>query len=356
MSISWSPDRAGNWLFHCHFVVHMSGAQRVDHLDGWATRHATNDSLTDEMPMDDMGGLLLGVTVKPRPGAPSLAVATRPVRALQLFADMRPRVYGARPGYGFVLQEGDKVPARDSIRIPGTPIVVTRGEPVAITVHNRTTSPIGVHWHGIELESYFDGVPGWSGTAKRLAPLIAPGDSFVARFTPPRAGTFMYHVHNEPGEQLASGLYAPLIVLEPGASFDPRMEHLIVISSGGPGVDPPTAINGQVSPDTMQLVAGETYRLRMIDISSNEAHILALRGPSGGATWRQLARDGKNLPAEEQIAQPARMVSAAGITMDFEFTPTAAGDYAFEVTGIVSSKPAGRVIMPIHVRAPRPAP
>jgi FtsP/CotA-like multicopper oxidase with cupredoxin domain len=351
MSMTWVPDRSGNWLFHCHFVAHISGEQRVDQSVESKAGDATRPAMAD-MAMTDMAGLLLGITVKPRAGSSASPVATKPARRLQLFADTRPRVYGAQPGYGFVLQEGEQVPARDSIRVPGTPLVLTKGEPVAITVHNRTLSPIAVHWHGIELESFFDGVAGWSGTAKRLAPLIAPSDSFTARFTPPRAGTFIYHVHNEPGEQLASGLYAPLIVLEPGDRFDPRTDRIIVIGSGGPGVDPPTAINGKLSPDTMQLVQGETYRLRFIDISSNEAHILALRTATGNASWRQLARDGQDLPIDQQGMQPARVVTAAGVTLDFEFTPPEAGDYALDVTQLLRSVPAGRIVVPIRVRAP----
>lgn len=351
MSMTWVPDRSGNWLFHCHFVAHISGEQRVgqsiESKAGEATHHAMGDTA-----MTDMAGLLLGVTITPRAGSPAVPVSTTPARRLQLFADMRARVYGAQPGYGFVLQERDRVPAPDSIRVPGTPLVLTKGEPVAITVHNRTRSPIAVHWHGIELESFFDGVAGWSGMAKRLAPLIAPSDSFIARFTPPRAGTFIYHVHNEPGEQLASGLYAPLIVLEPGDRFDPRTDRIIVLASGRPGVDPPTAINGKLSPDTMQFVQGETYRLRFIDIASNEAHILALRTATGNASWRQLARDGQDLPIDQQVMQSARVVTAAGVTLDFEFRPTEAGDYALDVTQILRSVPAGRIVVPIRVRVP----
>jgi FtsP/CotA-like multicopper oxidase with cupredoxin domain len=351
VSMTWSPDRAGNWLFHCHFTAHMSGAQRLDRLAAW-TAGGNPDGAMSDVPTHDMAGLLLGVTVKPRAGGQPRPIAVRSVRSLQLFADMRPRVYGERPGYGFVLQEGARPPARDSLRVPGTPLILTKGDPVAITVHNRTTSPFAVHWHGIELESYFDGVAGWSGTATRLAPLIAPNDSFVARFTPPRAGTFIYHTHNEPGEELASGLYAPLIVLEPGVRFDPRTERVLVLATGGPGVAPPTVVNGKVSPDTMQLVAGQTYRLRVIDISSNEAHTLGLRGPAGGATWRPLARDGRDLPADRQVVQPARVNTAAGLTMDVEFTPDVPGDYALDVTGIVLGKLAGRTVVPIRVRTP----
>ncbi len=65
-----------------------------------------------------------------------------------------------------------------------------------------------VHWHGMELESFFDGVAGWSGAGNRLAPIIAPGDSFVAHMTPPRAGTFIYHTHAGELAQLTGGLPA----------------------------------------------------------------------------------------------------------------------------------------------------
>ena len=50
----------------------------------------------------------------------------------------------------------------------------------------------------------------------RTAPAIAPGDSFEARFTPPRAGTFIYHTHIDDIRQPSSGLYGAIIVLEPG--------------------------------------------------------------------------------------------------------------------------------------------
>jgi hypothetical protein len=92
--------------------------------------------------------------------------------------------------------------------------------------------------------------------------------------------------------------------------------------------------------------------LRFIDISSNEAHILALRTATGNASWRQLARDGQDLPIDQQGMQPARVVTAAGVTLDFEFTPPEAGDYALDVTQLLRSVPAGRIVVPIRVRAP----
>lgn len=215
MALSWSPERAGNWLFHCHMVAHMSPRQRLDRI--LADSLAGGSSPTGAGPVHDdlvheehathggqaheMAGLIVGITVTPRLAAsatPHAAPSPDPARRkLRLFAQRRNRVFGDSDGYGFVLQEGARAPAADSIRIPGSELALTRGEPVEISVLNRTPLPISVHWHGIELESYYDGVAGWSGDTRKLAPAIATGDSFVVRFTPARAGTFIYHIHDE---------------------------------------------------------------------------------------------------------------------------------------------------------------
>ena len=110
-------------------------------------------------------------------------------------------------------------PRPDSVVIPGPPLVLTRGEPVQITVVNNLQDATSIHWHGIELDSYFDGVSGWSGDQRKTAPHVNAGDSFAVRFTPPRAGTFIYHSHFDEERQLGSGLYGPIIVLEPGQTL-----------------------------------------------------------------------------------------------------------------------------------------
>ena len=66
------------------------------------------------------------------------------------------------------------------------------------------------------------------------------------RFTPPRAGTFIYHTHLHDERQLTSGLYGALIVVEQGETFDPTLDHVIVIGRGGPGKAAPTVVNGGV--------------------------------------------------------------------------------------------------------------
>ena len=85
--------------------------------------------------------------------------------------------------------------------------MLQQNEPTSIAIVNRSRVETSVHWHGMELESYFDGVPGWGGDPGASTPPIRPGETFVAEMTPPRAGTFMYHTHWHDDVQLKSGMY-----------------------------------------------------------------------------------------------------------------------------------------------------
>jgi FtsP/CotA-like multicopper oxidase with cupredoxin domain len=278
--------------------------------------------------------------------------AREPVhRKLRLFAQRRANVFGDGPGYGFVLQEGAREPAPDSIGIPGPQLALTRGEPVEITVVNRARMPLSVHWHGIELESYYDGVAGWSGDARRIAPPIAANDSFVVRFTPPRAGTFIYHVHDEGGTELASGLYGPLIVREPGD--DTSRDRVFVVSDAGPGRAVGTFVNGTATPDTLELVAGRTYRFRIVSITANGPRFVSLADTTGPHVWRTVARDGWE---HERKAPPStqRVRLGPGMTVDYEVTPAAAGGLTLTaVTPLGPNRSGTPTVVPIRVREAR---
>jgi FtsP/CotA-like multicopper oxidase with cupredoxin domain len=259
-----------------------------------------------------MAGLVMGIEVTG--GAPPDSSPT--ARRLDLSVQERRRVYGDTAGIGFVLARPGQVPA-DSITIPGPPLVIRRGEPTAVTVHNRLTVPTSIHWHGLELESFYDGVAGWSGTAARLAPSIAPGDSFVAHFTPPRAGTFIYHSHFSEVRQLSLGMYGALIVLEPGARWDPDRDRVVIFSVAGVG-DSALVMASHGGPP---LRRGTPYRFRFINITVADDVELELVQPGSPVTWRLLAKDGADLPAP--TIQPARLRFGPGETTDIEFIPGA---------------------------------
>jgi FtsP/CotA-like multicopper oxidase with cupredoxin domain len=189
-------------------------------------------------------------------------------------------------------------------------------------VLNRLPEATAIHWHGIELESYSDGVVGWSGAVRRLAPAIQAQDSFVARLTLPRAGTFMYHTHLNDLEQLTSGLYAAILVLEPGARFDPSRDHVFIGGWDGGAEPPHLLINGDSLPRVpLELEAGVPHRFRFINIGPAGGYWPSLRQDSTLQLWRHIAKDGADLPAARAVERPARFRIQVGETWDFEWTP-----------------------------------
>jgi manganese oxidase len=339
LSIEWLPTRPGNWIFHCHLQRHMTDAQRLDRIPG--ARHVQGRH--DAPPRHDMAGLIIGVRVSPGPNY--VAENEEPHHRLRLFVNVREGVFGERPGYGFVLQEDEREPAPDSIRIPGATLLLRRGEPTEIVVHNRIGKPLSVHWHGLELDSYFDGVAGWSGIpGGRIATPIAHGDSFAVRITPPRAGTFIYHVHGGGPLDLASGLYGAFVVLAPDRPRAlPETDRLFVVSRL-PGNDTATVINGTRTPGPVHVRVGVTYRFRIIGIMPQEGDFIALRDPAGIARWDLVARDG----VDGDGARGPGL--SAGMTLDYALTASRPGEMMLEFETIdLLGHPLQRPIrIPVH--------
>ncbi len=186
MRITWSAATAWNWLFHCHLAFHVIALARLD-----APPDDEHD-LHSADPDKHMAGLISEIHVRERGAEPvrrnvqHLALTIAPGVAKDT-AHLRP--------IGMRRTPDGRVPVPTGITPRGDIIWLTRGVPTDITVHNALAEPTAIHWHGLELESYSDGVAGLSGIGTRLAPAIAPGDSFVAHLTLKRAGTFIYHTH-----------------------------------------------------------------------------------------------------------------------------------------------------------------
>ena len=337
MSLEWVPDRAGNWLFHCHLIRHMSMPQFI--TDTSASPAPMNHTMNHAE--DHMAGLVMGVIVRPgvgQAGAAMLARARGDVgkpaaeRAMRIVATRRSNVFGDAPAFSFVLQNGKREPESDSIRVPGSTLTLTRGQPTRITVVNRTGAPLAVHWHGMEIESWYDGVGGWSGAGMSVRPAIAAGDSFIVRMTPKRAGTFIYHTHDETGDQLAGGLYGALLVEDLGASRDTTRDHLIMMGQRGRSSTSSLAINGDTKPRALAISAGIPNRLRFVSIPANERLFVELMKKDTVQEWIPLAVDGAELPAHQQVARSAIFSTSAGQTVDVQIkldsAQLASGQYA----------------------------
>jgi len=326
-------EREGRWLFHCHMLMHMSAEYRELEpiVPGAGLRpaagmhHAASDA-------SGMSGLVLGLTVRAGGQSASPVATTAPPRKITLLARERPATERTPAATVFQFMDGPQPPPLETATVPGPPLVLVQGEPVEITVVNQLQEPTAIHWHGIELDSYYDGVPGWGGTREMVTPAIEPGQSFVARFVPPRAGTFIYHTHWHNFLQLTGGLYGPLIVLRPGQTLDPETDKTMTISLGGAfDLKSPVLLNGSAQPEPLRLKVGAKYRFRFINISASGNYQVSLLAGASPVRWRAVAKDGADLPPAQVVEQEARQGVGVGETYDFEFEPAAKGDLRLEV-------------------------
>jgi FtsP/CotA-like multicopper oxidase with cupredoxin domain len=181
-----------------------------------------------------------------------------------------------------------------------------------------------------------------------MTPPIADGESFIAHMTPPRAGTYMYHTHWHDVGQLTTGLYGPLIVLEPGEKYDPEHDRVFLVSRSDPDsfLDA-LLVNGLAKPGGMQLRVGEKYRFRFINITPSDDGVeYSLLDGAKPAMWQPLGKDGATLPEFYRKSTDAKQVFAAGETYDYMFEPTKAGKLMLETKFIASN-----VQLPIEVVA-----
>jgi FtsP/CotA-like multicopper oxidase with cupredoxin domain len=347
MGMIWKPERAGNWLFHCHVMTHVSPTLFVDGTPKPASAHDHESA--------GMTGMVLGITItSPSAEATMADLKVRPTssnhsdvgrsfssanntesRKLTLVMRAEPNRFADAPAFGFQLASAAVSPqAGAPVSAPGPLLVLKRGEPVEITLVNELPEATAIHWHGMELDSYYDGVHGFGGSGLRVTPLIEPGGTFVVRFTPPRAGTFMYHTHLHDHRQLTSGLYGGMLVLEAGETFDASTDHVFVLGRGGPQSDAPVVLNGQRSP-VMVWRSAARHRVRLINITPDDILAISLQAGESPVSWAPLTKDGAPVPPDRKQASAARQIVAVGETYDFEY-----------------DAPAGRQNLWLEVRSP----
>ncbi|MEQ3711730.1 multicopper oxidase family protein [Lentibacter sp.] len=141
---------------------------------------------------------------------PRIALASAPVELV------------AQPVNAQTLPEGE--PATPMLGFnggtPGPVLRARQGEVFDIRFQNQIGEGSAVHWHGLRIDNAMDGVPGMT------QDVVEAGGEFEYSFRAPDAGTFWYHSHNRSWEQVAKGLYGPLIVEEP---TPPDVDHDLII-------------------------------------------------------------------------------------------------------------------------------
>ncbi len=106
--------------------------------------------------------------------------------------------------------------------IPGPNLEFEEGEFAVINVTNKMDVETSVHWHGMILPNYFDGVPYLS------TPPIPPGETLQYKFAIKQSGTYWYHSHS--GLQEQRGVYGSIQINPKQTPMEYDKDLVLVLS------------------------------------------------------------------------------------------------------------------------------
>ena len=106
--------------------------------------------------------------------------------------------------------------------IPGPTLEFTEGEYAVIYVKNEMRVETSVHWHGLLLPNFYDGVPYLN------TPPIEPGHTQKYEFPIKQSGTYWYHSHTMLQEQ--SGVYGSIVIQPKEKVLDYDKELVLMLS------------------------------------------------------------------------------------------------------------------------------
>ena len=236
---------------------------------------------------------------------------------------------------------------------PGPELRAHRGDRVSVSFENGSGQRSAIHWHGIHLDNAMDAVPELTQAPVEL------GETFRYAFDVPHAGTYWYHAHHRSWEQVARGLYGPLIVEDsnPPAVVDHDIAAVLddwrlersgqLHESFGNRHDFSHA--GRVGNVARALFSwdtvrrGDRIRLRLINAATARMFSVSI----GGGTGKVVADDGMPL------AVPAPL-------QDLPLAPAQRTDVILDVAGPVSfalqTRKSPHDLGTIAVRGSNPAP
>ena len=160
---------------------------------------------------DLLKGATAGVAALPfRPLLSQAAAATEPAGQQSLSILSRSLEVNGKSAKAFGLVGQDQAPG----------LRLMAGTDFNVLLHNQTSEPSIVHWHGL--------TPPWpgDGVADAPQPLIAAGESRAFRFPLDRPGTYWMHAHTLQEQAL---LAAPLIVEDPAEAGLDEQEVVVLL-------------------------------------------------------------------------------------------------------------------------------
>ncbi|MDO9276381.1 MAG: multicopper oxidase domain-containing protein [Lutibacter sp.] len=106
--------------------------------------------------------------------------------------------------------------------IPGPTLEFVEGEYAVIHVKNNMAVETSIHWHGILLPNFYDGVPYLS------TPPIEPGKTLKYEFAIKQNGTYWYHSHTMLQEQ--SGVFGSIVIQPKEKTLEYDKELVLMLS------------------------------------------------------------------------------------------------------------------------------
>jgi hypothetical protein len=106
--------------------------------------------------------------------------------------------------------------------IPGPTLEFIEGEYAVIYVKNEMSVETSVHWHGLLLPNFYDGVPFLN------TPPIEPGHTQKYEFPVKQSGTYWYHSHTMLQEQ--SGVFGSIVIQPKEKVLDYDKELVLMLS------------------------------------------------------------------------------------------------------------------------------
>lgn len=188
----------------------------------------------------------------------------------------------------------------------GGPVLRARkGDLLRVHFRNELSVPSSIHWHGVRNVNAMDGVAGLTQDP------VPPGGTFTYAVPLKDSGTYWYHAHTMAWEQVARGLYGPLIVqgeddvevdqelvlilddwrLDDQAQLDESSFRSMHDWSHTGRLGNQFTVNGQLQPQ-LPISSGSRLRLRLINAANARILHLKLEGAQGTV----IALDG--LPCE----------------------------------------------------------
>ena len=136
----------------------------------------------------------------------------RPIREYNLTIEKNEMTLGGVTANGMTINGG----------IPGPTLEFKEGDLAIINVTNKMDEETSVHWHGLILPNFYDGVP------YLTTPPIKANTTFQYRIPINQSGTYWYHSHTMLQEQ--KGVYGSIVIHPKEKTLDYDKDLVVVLS------------------------------------------------------------------------------------------------------------------------------